>query len=132
MVRYVGALAVVAGLVAMCMSSTTNMAADTPVPKLLRHMVLFQFKEGVSKAEVEEVVTAFAALPGKISQIHSFERGTDVSVENLTAGFTHGFLVTFKSAADRDAYLPHPEHQKFVELVKPRVEKALVFDYWVE
>lgn len=133
MTRLVALLALVAGTVAFSLGNSSNMAADnTPAPKLLRHMVLFQFKEGVSKAEVDEVVTAFAALPGKISQIHRFERGTDVSVENLSAGFTHGFLVTFKTAADRDAYLPHPEHQKFVDLVKPRVEKALVFDYWVE
>ena len=54
----------------------------------------------------------------------------DVSVENKSEGFTHGFVVTFRDAKGRDAYLPHPAHQEFVKLVGPRLEKALVFDYW--
>lgn len=101
-------------------------------PKLLRHVVLFQFKENVTPQEAQEVADAFAQLPKKIKEIVDFEWGTDVSVENLSQGLTHGFLVTFKSEKDRDAYLPHPEHQKFVELVKPRVAKVVVFDYWAK
>lgn len=98
--------------------------------KLLRHMVLFKFKADVNEAQVKEVVDAFAALPGKIDVIHGFEWGTDVSVENKAAGFTHGFLVTFKDEKGREIYLPHPAHQEFVKLVGPRVENVLVFDYW--
>ncbi len=98
---------------------------------MLRHIVLFQFKADVSPAQRQEVADAFAALPHKIPQIAAFEWGTDVSVENLQQCLTHGFLVTFRSEADRDAYLPHPEHQKFVQLTTPRIEKVMVFDYWV-
>ncbi|MEC9092861.1 MAG: Dabb family protein, partial [Planctomycetota bacterium] len=50
--------------------------------------------------------------------------------ENKSKGFTHGFLVTFRSEADRAIYLPHPAHQEFVELVGPVVEDVIVFDYW--
>ncbi len=100
--------------------------------KLLRHVVLFQFKPDVSEAQVQEVVDAFAALPAKIDAIHGFEWGTDVSVENKAEGFTHAFVVTFRTKAGRDEYLPHPEHQKFVQLVGPRLAKVLVFDYWTK
>lgn len=100
--------------------------------RLLRHMVLFKFKAEATPAQVQEVVDAFKALPAKINTIHDFEAGTDVGVENLADGFTHGFLVTFRDEKGRADYLPHPEHQKFVELVKPRVEKVLVFDYWTK
>lgn len=100
--------------------------------KQLRHIVLFKFKDDVTKAQAQEVADAFAALPKKIKEIVDFEWGTDVSVEKLSEGLTHGFLVTFKSEKDRDAYLPHAEHQKFVDLVKPRVEKVVVFDYWAK
>ncbi len=120
-----------AALAAVVFWSQANMAAEAE-PKLLRHMVLFNFKADATPEQVQELVAAFAALPGKISEIHAFEHGGDVSVENLADGFTHGFLVTFKTAKDRDAYLPHPEHQKFVELAKQRVDKALVFDYWAQ
>lgn len=99
---------------------------------MLRHVVLFQFKNEVTTAEVQEVANAFAALPAKIKEIADFEWGTDVSVEKLNQGLTHGFVVSFKSEKDRDAYLPHPEHQKFVDLAKPRIEKVVVFDYWAK
>lgn len=98
---------------------------------MLRHVVLFQFKSDVTPAEAREVAAAFAALPAKIDEIAGFEWGTDVSVENLHQGLTHGFVVTFQSEQDRDAYLPHPEHRKFVDLATPRIEQVVVFDYCV-
>jgi hypothetical protein len=125
-------LLVVAILVSFGVIMTVPAQDKKEDAKLLRHVVLFKFKEDVTKAQSQEVADAFAALPKKIKEIVDFEWGTDVSVEKLSEGLTHGFLVTFKSEKDRDAYLPHPEHQKFVELVKPRVEKVVVFDYWAK
>jgi hypothetical protein len=98
--------------------------------KLLRHVVLFGFKEGTSPEKIEAVEQAFAALPQKLDIIHDFEWGTNVSPENLAQGHTHCFFVTFLSEADRDTYLPHPEHQAFVELIQPHVAHVTVVDYW--
>ena len=70
-------------------------------------------------------------LPGKIDVIHDFEWGTDVSVEGAARGFTHCFFVTFRTAEDRDAYLPHPDHKAFGQLIRPHLDQVLVFDYWV-
>lgn len=98
--------------------------------KILRHVVLFKFKPEVTPTQVQEVVDAFAALPKKIKEIIEFENGTDVSVENKSQGFTHGFVVTFENDKGREIYLPHPAHQEFVKLVGPRIEGVLVFDYW--
>ena len=38
--------------------------------------------------------------------------------------------MTFRDEKGRDEYLPHPAHNAFKEIVKPRLEKALVLDYW--
>jgi hypothetical protein len=100
--------------------------------KVLRHVVLFQFKEGTTEAKIKEIEAAFASLPGKIEVIQEFEWGTNISVEGKADGFTHCFLVTFGSDADRDAYLPHPDHQEFVSLVRPNVDRSLVLDYWAQ
>ncbi len=100
--------------------------------KLLRHVVLFKFKDSSSPAEVQTVIDAFAALPKKIDTIVDFEWGTDVGVENLSQGFTHCFLVTFRDAKGRDAYLPHPAHDDFKKIVGPHLDKVLVVDYWTE
>jgi Stress responsive A/B Barrel Domain len=119
------------GLAMLGIASVISSAADAedkPAARL-RHIVLFKFKPDVTKAQVQEVVDAFAALPKKIDTIAGFEWGTDVSVEMKSEGFTHCFVVSFQDAKARDAYLPHAAHQEFVKLVGPRIEKVLVFDF---
>ena len=100
--------------------------------KMLRHVVMFKFKETSTPADVERIVKAFGALPERIKEIKGFEWGTDNSPEGLQQGLTHCFFVTFASEADRDAYLPHPAHKEFVDLVGPHVEKVTVVDYWAQ
>jgi hypothetical protein len=99
---------------------------------MLRHVVLFQFKSTSSESDVKMVVDAFRKLRQEIPQIADFEYGVNNSPEGLNGGLTHCFLVTFKSEADRDAYLPHPAHKRFVDLLKPHLEKATVVDYWAQ
>jgi hypothetical protein len=100
--------------------------------RLLRHVVLFKFKDGTPPETVRALEAAFRALPQQIDAIHDFEWGTDVSVEGIAHGYTHCFLVTFKSEADRDAYLPHPAHRAFGDLLRPHKEQVLVLDYWAQ
>jgi len=99
---------------------------------VLRHVVLFQFKADTTPTQVKEIEDAFRALPSKIHGIAGYEWGTNVSPENLNQGFTHCFFLTFHSAAARDAYLPHPAHKAFGAMLKDKLEKALVVDYWTK
>lgn len=125
-------------LLVLCLSAGMITLMHTPPatskpqsgPRLLRHVVLLKFKDGVDDAQVQQVVRAFAELPGRIDEIHDFEWGREDSVEKLTKGFTHCFLVTFRSQEDLKAYLPHPAHQEFVKLLGPVMEDVLVVDYW--
>lgn len=94
-----------------------------------RHVVLFKFKDDAPKEKVAEVEQAFAALKEKIDLIQDYEWGTNVSPEGLDDGFTHCFFVTFKNKADLEKYLPHPEHKKFVGMLKGVIDKVLVVDY---
>lgn len=100
--------------------------------QVLRHVVLFKFKDDATPAQIREVESAFAALPSKVDVIYDFEWGTDVSVENLQQGFTHCFVVSFLSEADRAKYLPHPDHKEFGRILGPYLDKALVIDYWTK
>ena len=104
--------------------------AKKPNVGMLRHVVLFAFKEGTPPEKVKQIEKAFAALPSKIPTICDFEWGTNNSPEGLADGFTHCFLVTFKDEAGRKVYLPHPAHKEFVGLLMPHLEKALVVDYF--
>ena len=103
-----------------------------PAPKVLRHVVLFKFKETSSAEDVKKVEDAFRALPSKIKEVKRFEWGKNNSPEGINEGLTHCFLVTFATEKDREAYLPHPAHKAFVEVLKPHLDKVVVVDYWAE
>ncbi len=105
-------------------------SGDSMSSALLRHVVLFKWKETSGESDIRQIEDAFAALPSKIPQIRDFEWGLNNSPEGLDKGFTHCFFVTFGSEEDRAIYLPHPDHQAFVELLGPHLEDVLVFDYW--
>ncbi len=98
--------------------------------KVLRHIVMFKFNDEASLANIKTVETKFAELKNHIPEVIGFEWGTNNSPEELDQGYTHCFFVTFENEAGRAIYLPHPKHIEFVEILKPYVEKALVFDYW--
>ncbi|MDO8966747.1 MAG: Dabb family protein [Algoriphagus sp.] len=99
---------------------------------VLRHVVLFGFKESSSPEDIQSVIDAFKALPAQIKEIKGFEWGTNSSPEGLNQGLTHGFTLTFHSDADRDAYLPHPAHKAFGGIVGPHLDKVTVVDYWTK
>ena len=104
---------------------------DAPAP-VLRHVVLFKFKDGTTAEQVRQIEQAFCALPGNIDAIRDFEWGTDVSVENRQEGFTHCFVVTFRDETARAEYLPHPAYKAFGNLLGPYLDKVLVIDYWTK
>lgn len=97
---------------------------------VLRHVVLFSFKDDASYEAVDKVVADFAQLPGQIPGIVSYEWGTNVSPEGLNDGFTHCFTLTFASNEDRDAYIVHPAHEAFVKTLGASLSRSLVLDYW--
>lgn len=102
------------------------------IDSLLRHVVLFKFKEGTSPEDITKVENAFSALPSKISQIKDYEFGLNNSPEGLEKGFTHCFFLTFESEEDRAIYLPHPDHKAFGEVLGPHLDDVLVVDYWTK
>ena len=108
----------------------SDVQADEKEKSVLRHVVLFKFKEDATKAQIDNVVEEFGKLPKKINEIHDYEWGTNNSPEKHDKGHTHCFLVTFKSEEDRDAYLPHPAHQAFVKVLLPILDDVTVVDYW--
>jgi hypothetical protein len=123
------------GALLMLTTTINTAAAQNILPssgKLLRHVVLFKFKDTTTMADIAKVELAFRALPKKIKQIANFEWGKNNSPENLNQEFTHCFFVSFKTEKDREIYLPHPAHKAFVEILRPHLDKVLVIDYWAE
>ena len=114
-------LAILASLI---MSTTAILAEDS-----VKHVVSFKFKKEATTEQIKRVETAFAALKDAIPQIQSLDWGTNVSKENLDKGFTHMWILSFKSEADVQTYIDHKVHQDFVSLLKPILDDAFVLDF---
>lgn len=97
----------------------------------VRHVVVFKYKPTATPAQIAQVTKELGALKNTIPGIVSFEHGVNNSPEKKNLGFTHVYLLTFKDAAARDAYLPHPEHKKFGQLLGKLgiMDDVFVVDY---
>ncbi|KAJ6006034.1 Dimeric alpha-beta barrel [Penicillium sp. IBT 35674x] len=101
------------------------------------HIVLFRFKPHLEPKEVLDVCDRMLALKHKcvhpetkLPYIKAFTGGLDNSPEKISRDITHGFVVEFKSAADRDYYVhSDPAHLAFVESLEGILEIAQVIDY---
>ncbi len=111
---------------------TTNAQQNNDNKSLLRHVVLFKFKDSSSPEDVKKVAEAFANLYGKVPQIKSFEWGINNSPEKFNEGFTHCFVLTFSAEKDLANYQLNPAHIEFQKILKPHMEKVFVVDYWVK
>lgn len=98
------------------------------MPKI-KHVVFFRFKDGTSASHIQEMFCEIGRLQKLIPGMLDFTWGPNVSSEGLNQGFTHALTMTFESAAARDAYLPHPEHERVKDLVLPHVASVIVLDY---
>jgi hypothetical protein len=137
--RILASIAVLAGLaLSGCCTTAECGKAECPAiqtagkAKVLRHVVMFSFKQGTTPEQIQKVEQAFAQLPKKIDTIIGFEWGTNNSPENLSQGYTHCFFLSFKDEAGRAVYLPHSEHKAFGATLGPVLDKVLVLDYWAQ
>ena len=92
----------------------------------------FKFKAAAAPGDIKKVETAFEALKKKIPQIVSLEWGTNVSKEKKDKGFTHCFILSFKSEKDLDTYIAHPDHKAFGKIVGPVLDDVFVIDFWAK
>lgn len=131
-------------------SSVTNdvFTASGYKPGILKHIVLFKYKQSMTQVQRDEVVNRFLALkrskrPGDNSPyILSIVEGVQNSGEGVSGGFEQGFIVTFKSEGDRNFYVGKPlvdtrgyydeAHDAFKQYVGPLLSEdhgVLVFDF---
>lgn len=122
-------------------------AADY-LPGMVRHIVLFRYKDSASAVQRRDVAERFLALQTTCVRnsrpyIVAIEAGTQHSGEGASQDFEHAFLVTFGSQGDRNYYVGQPivmdpahydqVHQAFKDFARPYldVDGVLIFDYTV-
>lgn len=100
---------------------------------MVRHIVLFRFRDDISSERVTEIMEGFGGLESEIPEIRDYSWGFNNSPEGLSHGLNAGFVMTFDSVEDRDRYLEHPEHRRYADTkARPNLASeggVLVFDY---
>ena len=94
---------------------------------MIKHIVMWKFKDGVAKADKLEMKRQLEALKGVVPSLVDIEVGL-----NLAAGDAAKDMVLyseFQTLEDLNAYAGHSEHLKVVEFVKPLVCERAVVDY---
>ena len=100
---------------------------------MMHHLVLLKVRSDVPASEVERVFGLLDGLRNDIDGLESFRGGPYSSPEGLARGFTHAFVMEFRDAASRDAYLPHPAHEavksEVLGILDGGIDAVLAFDF---
>lgn len=100
--------------------------------KVLRHVVGFKFKEGVSQEKKAEALRQFQNLKNEIPAISQAEWGENNSTEGLSKGFDYCFTLTFNDYHAREKYVFHEAHLVAGKVIVPLLDDVFVLDYWAE
>lgn len=95
---------------------------------MVKHIVLFKFKDGVDKSKEKEVLAdKLKQLPSLINTIESLEVGKNQ--RDSQRSWDVSLIVIFKDWAGLEFYGPHPEHLKVIEYLNTCCEPVSVVDY---
>ncbi len=95
----------------------------------VKHIALFKFKDGTPQEQIDKAFEELMDVSENVPGIEDYVSGPNNSPQNLNQGFTHGFVMTFESPEARNAYLPHPEHERVNGTLSTLVDNMLVFDF---
>jgi hypothetical protein len=97
----------------------------------IKHIAFLKFKPGTSVEQVDTLMNELLDLSESIPGIEDYVAGENTSPEGKNQGYTHAFVMTFSDAAARDAYLPHPDHERFKANALAHIESVAVLDFEV-
>ncbi|MEN8254279.1 MAG: Dabb family protein [Verrucomicrobiota bacterium] len=97
---------------------------------MIKHIVMWKFKDEVAEAEKVEMKRQLEALKGVVPSLVDIEVGLDIS--NKEASMDMVLYSEFQTLEDLAAYAGHPKHLKVVEFVKPLVCERAVVDYEID
>lgn len=87
---------------------------------MIKHMVLFAFKDHVANGIRERILKELAELPNHYPQMQNWSMGENMSNRPSTIGMSYAFVVEFENEESLLEYLHSERHEAFVR------------DYWRE
>lgn len=96
-----------------------------------RHIMLMQFRDGVTPDQIEVALEGLGTMPGKVPGILRYEFGTDLGLVDGNPDLA--LVADFASEEDWRAYLSHPEHVAMSEAVFAPIKRTMTrVQYLVE
>lgn len=97
----------------------------------VKHIVLIKFKEGTTEEQINKFFDDLLDVSETVPGIDDYVSGANISPEGRSMGLTHGIIMTFANAAARDAYIVHPEHERFKTTALTMVDSVVIVDFEV-
>jgi hypothetical protein len=94
---------------------------------MIKHIVMWKFKDGVVEADKLEMKHQLESLKGVVPSLLQIEIGMDIVGTDVSKDMV--LTALFQSLSDLQAYADHPAHLQVVEFVKPLVCQRAVVDY---
>ena len=94
---------------------------------MIKHIVMWKFKNNVLEADKREMKRQLKALKGVVPTLLKIEVGLDLSCKDASMDMV--LYSEFNGFDDLKAYATHSAHLKVVKFVKPLVSDRAVVDY---
>ncbi len=94
---------------------------------MIRHIVLFKFRNGLSEESRKKLVAALRDLKKSISLVKELEVGADVA--GKPNSYDIALNSVFETLDDVERYAVHPDHLKVVEMVGELCESSVKVDF---
>jgi hypothetical protein len=93
---------------------------------MIRHLVLFRFKPGVTagSSEIKHIHEAMQALPGKIPGIRDWQHGVNVTPD--AEAWDYALSASFDDKQTLFTYFEHPAHLDVISLWNNVAELSFV------
>ncbi|MDF7798307.1 Dabb family protein [Pontiellaceae bacterium B1224] len=96
---------------------------------MIKHIVMWKFKDGVAEADKQEVKRQLEALKEIVPEAIEIEVGLDVLKSDQSLDMV--LNSKFQSLEDLKTYAAHPEHVKVGTFLKTLVCERVAVDYEV-
>ena len=97
------------------------------IAAMVKHVVLWAFKESVSQSERDSILDAVRDLRARVPSLRSLEVGENFSPARAQ-GYTHVLLETFDDRDGLVAYATHADHLPVVARLREAASQLLAVD----
>jgi hypothetical protein len=94
---------------------------------VLRHIVLFAFRDGVPAGERAAILEALRGLSASVPSVRSLEVGENISPARAQ-GYTHVLVETFDDRDGLAAYASHPDHLPVLARIRAAASQLVAVD----